>query len=72
MKWTHVAHIGVLAAASAMSWTQPVAQGRFDVLIRGGQVVDGAGTAARRADIGIVGDRIRAMGDLSTRHGRRP
>jgi N-acyl-D-aspartate/D-glutamate deacylase len=34
----------------------------FDVLIRGGTVVDGTGASARRADVGIVGDRIVAIG----------
>ncbi|MGE0361944.1 MAG: amidohydrolase family protein [Vicinamibacterales bacterium] len=38
---------------------------RFDLLIRGGQVIDGRGTPAVRADIGVSGDRIVAIGDLS-------
>ena len=33
----------------------------FDVIIRGGDVIDGSGSAARRADVGIVGDRIVAV-----------
>ncbi len=33
----------------------------FDVIIRGGTVVDGTGAAPRRADIGIVADRIVAV-----------
>jgi putative CocE/NonD family hydrolase len=37
----------------------------FDVLIRGGMVYDGTGDAPRRADVGIKGDRIAAVGDLS-------
>jgi N-acyl-D-amino-acid deacylase len=37
----------------------------FDVLIRGGQVLDGTGAPARRADVGIRGDRVAAVGDLS-------
>jgi len=37
----------------------------FDVLIRGGTVVDGTGGIRTRADVGIRGDRIEAIGDLS-------
>jgi N-acyl-D-amino-acid deacylase len=37
----------------------------FDVLIRGGMVYDGSGAPPRRADIGIRGDRIEAVGDLA-------
>ena len=37
----------------------------FDIVIRGGTVYDGTGTPGRRADIGIRGDRIEAVGDLS-------
>lgn len=38
----------------------------FDIIIENGTVVDGSGTqAAYRADVGIVGDRIEAIGDLS-------
>jgi N-acyl-D-amino-acid deacylase len=36
----------------------------FDVLIRGGTVVDGTGASGRAADVGILGDRILAIGDL--------
>jgi N-acyl-D-aspartate/D-glutamate deacylase len=36
----------------------------LDVVVRGGHVIDGSGTAARRADVGIKGDRIVAIGDL--------
>jgi N-acyl-D-amino-acid deacylase len=38
----------------------------FDVLIRGGTVVDGTGGPGRPADVGILGDRILAIGDLAT------
>jgi N-acyl-D-aspartate/D-glutamate deacylase len=37
----------------------------FDLLIRGGLLVDGTGAAARPADVGVLGDRILALGDLS-------
>jgi len=41
------------------------AQQRVDVMIRGGTVVDGTGAAARRADVGIMGDRITFVGDAA-------
>ena len=37
----------------------------FDLLIRGGLLVDGTGSAARPGDVGVLGDRILAVGDLS-------
>ena len=36
----------------------------FDLIIHGGTVVDGSGAPARRADVGIRGDRIVAVGAL--------
>ena len=49
-----------LAGADAQSTTQT-----FDVLIRNGRVLDGTGNPWYRADIGITGDRIRAVGTLT-------
>lgn len=37
----------------------------YDVIISGGTVVDGSGEAGKKADIGIIGDKIVAVGDLS-------
>lgn len=37
----------------------------FDLIIRGGDVIDGSGGPARRADVGVRGDRIEHVGDLS-------
>ena len=37
----------------------------FDLLLRGGIVIDGTGSARRTADIGVLGDRILAVGDLA-------
>ena len=37
----------------------------FDIVIRGGTVYDGTGTPGRRVDVGLRGDRIARMGDLS-------
>jgi N-acyl-D-amino-acid deacylase len=39
----------------------------FDLVIRGGTVYDGTGAPGRRADIGIRGDRIEGVGDLTGR-----
>src|ERR1051325_6777961 len=38
----------------------------FDVLIKGGTVYDGTGRPPVRADVGIKGDRIAAIGDLKS------
>lgn len=38
---------------------------RFDVLIRGGRILDGTGNPDYPADIGIVGDHIAAIGNLA-------
>ena len=37
----------------------------YDVVIRGGTVIDGTGSAGYRADVAIVGDAISAIGELS-------
>lgn len=46
-------------AALAAQSPQP-----FDLVIQNGQLVDGSGSPARRADIGIRGSKIAAIGDL--------
>jgi N-acyl-D-amino-acid deacylase len=38
----------------------------MDVLIRGGSVIDGTGSPARRADVGIRGDRVTFIGDAAS------
>src|SRR4051794_24920695 len=55
----------ILVACCAACSTQPT----FDVIVRGGTVYDGTGESSgvRRADVGIRGDRIAAIGDLSAR-----
>jgi N-acyl-D-amino-acid deacylase len=37
----------------------------FDLIFRGGTVIDGTGAPRRNADVGIVGQHIEAVGDLS-------
>ncbi len=41
----------------------------FDIILLHGQVVDGSGSPRYRADVGIRGDRVAAIGDLSTAPG---
>jgi N-acyl-D-amino-acid deacylase len=66
--------VSVLIAAAAVTVSgalavqAPRAQGggAFDVVIAGGTVYDGSGQPGVRSDVGIRGDRIEAVGDLST------
>jgi len=48
-----------------------VAQESFDILILGGRVIDGTGNPWIRADVGLRGDRIAAIGDLAGAIARR-
>lgn len=43
----------------------------FDVLILNGTIIDGSGRPAYKADVGIVGDRIAAIGQLAGREAGR-
>ncbi len=45
--------------------TAPAPRPRLDLVITGAQVFDGSGRAPFRNDVGIAGDRIVAIGDLS-------
>src|SRR5689334_5731190 len=53
------------AAAFASSLIARAQSAPFDVLITNGRVLDGSGNPWMRADIGIRGDRIAAMGRLA-------
>jgi N-acyl-D-amino-acid deacylase len=37
----------------------------FDLILRGATLIDGSGSPGRPADVGVTGDRIAAVGDLS-------
>ena len=53
----------VMAAACAAACTPSTRH--FDLIVRGGQVVDGSGEPEKRLDVGVVGDRITEVGDLA-------
>ena len=62
---------GTALAGLALAPPGVRAQSRFDVVIRGGLVVDGTGLAPYPADIGIVADRIAAIGSIAADQARR-
>lgn len=53
----------IVASASTPAQTE-----QLDYLLVGGRVVDGTGSAPRRADLGIRGDRIAFIGNAAARH----
>ncbi|MEO8496483.1 MAG: D-aminoacylase, partial [Planctomycetota bacterium] len=54
-----------IAAIQPLTSSSSVAAESFDVIIRGGTVYDGSGGASYRADVGLRGDKIAAIGDLA-------
>jgi N-acyl-D-aspartate/D-glutamate deacylase len=54
-----------LVLASSLGGPVSAEDVSFDIVIRGGTVYDGSGNPGRRADVGIRGDRIAAVGNLS-------
>jgi N-acyl-D-amino-acid deacylase len=60
--------LGIALALAAGNAPRPAT---FDVVFAGGRVVDGTGAPWFRADVGIVGDRIAAIGELSRAAARR-
>lgn len=59
-RWAALA-AAVLVLPGAAAPPAPV---RYDLIVRNGTVFDGTGAPGRRADVGILGDRIVAVGDL--------
>jgi N-acyl-D-amino-acid deacylase len=60
----------LVLAASCLMAPLLAAAAPYDVIVRGGTVYDGRGEPGRRADVGIRGDRIAAVGDLGKAEGR--
>jgi len=56
-----------LALVLACTHPAPVPAPQFDLIIRNGNVIDGSGAPRVRADVGIRGDTIVEIGDLSSR-----
>jgi N-acyl-D-amino-acid deacylase len=57
--------LALAAAALGLVACSTAQEPPFDVLITGGQVLDGTGAPAARADVAIRGDRIAAIGTLA-------
>ena len=55
----------IVACVAANSFVFAQTTNEFDVIIRGGMVYDGSGQAPVKTDVGIKGDRIFRIGDLS-------
>ena len=60
----------ILAGAVAASLAG-AADTEYDLVLFGGRVIDGSGAPWFRADVGVRGDRIAAVGDLSKARARR-
>jgi N-acyl-D-amino-acid deacylase len=60
----------LVTACSGTPSTTAVEVAPYDVIVRNGTVYDGTGGPARRADVGIRGDRIAAVGDLTQAQGK--
>ncbi len=65
MRLAAAAAIVALLGPGSSSAPAPPAASPFDVVIANGRIVDGTGSPWYRGDVGIRGDRIAAIGDLS-------
>jgi N-acyl-D-amino-acid deacylase len=65
VKTTTLSLLLLLGSGAISAGAQSVS---VDILIRGGLVYDGSGTAGRRADLAITGDKIIFVGDAAVRH----
>lgn len=63
----------LLALWLSLSWFSGVSYGQesYDIIIKGGRVIDGSGNPWYNADVGIAGDRIIRIGNLDTARAQR-
>src|SRR5580765_2772106 len=72
--WSLVAvclSLGCGASPVVPSTKAAAGDAQYQLVLANGRVVDGTGAPWFRADVGIVGDRIAAIGDLSTARAER-
>jgi N-acyl-D-amino-acid deacylase len=67
---TLLALLTALAFLPTHAFAQPPRAAGYDVIIRNGTVYDGTGRTGRRADVGLRGDRVAAVGNLGSQRGR--
>src|SRR5581483_12311902 len=65
MRWPALSLVLLTACATSTPPPQPATA--YDIVIRNGTIYDGSGVDAIRGDVGIRGDRIAAVGQLSGR-----
>ena len=70
MRHTRAAAVTLLGSLALLGTACSAPQESYDVIIRGGTVYDGTGAPGARVDVGIRGDSIAAIGDLSGATGR--
>jgi len=56
----------IIAVFSFLAFASAHGQESFDILIRNGKIIDGTGNPWYEADVGIVGERVTSIGDLSS------
>jgi N-acyl-D-amino-acid deacylase len=70
MGWSNIERWGLIAALATCGLPNAATARDFDLLIRGGTVIDGTGSVRRTADIGVLGDTIAAVGNLTGSTGK--